>query len=47
MRSAVYDYFVANYAGPLTTAAAAALANRGAYNAWVERIATWVRRWRA
>ena len=42
MRAAVYDYFVANYAGPLTPAAAAALANRGAYNAWVQRIATWV-----
>ena len=42
MRSAVYDYFVANYAGPLTPAAAAAMANRGAYNAWVDRIATWV-----
>jgi hypothetical protein len=42
MRSEVYDYFVANYSGPLTRAAAAALANRGAYNAWVDRIATWV-----
>jgi len=42
MLSTVYDYFVANYSGPLSTAAAAALANRGAYNAWVERIATWV-----
>lgn len=42
MRSAVYDYFVATYAGPLDAAAAAAMANRGAYNAWVERIATWV-----
>ena len=42
MRSTVYDYFVANYAGPLSPAAAAALANRGAYNAWVDRIATWV-----
>jgi hypothetical protein len=42
MRAKVYDYFVANYAGPLTPAAAAALANRGAYNAWVQRIATWV-----
>ena len=42
MRASVYDYFVANYAGPLTPAAAAALANRGAYTAWVERIATWV-----
>ena len=41
-RSAIYDYFVANYAGPLTPAAAAALANRGAYEAWVSRIATWV-----
>ena len=42
MRAAVYDYFVANYAGPLTPAAASALANRGAYHAWVQRIATWV-----
>jgi hypothetical protein len=42
MRSTVYDYFVANYAGPLDAGAAAAMANRGAYNAWVGRIATWV-----
>jgi hypothetical protein len=42
MLATVYDYFVGNYAGPLTPAAAAALANRGAYKAWVERIATWV-----
>ena len=42
MLRAVYDTFVASYAGPLTPGAAAALANRGAYNAWVERIATWV-----
>jgi hypothetical protein len=42
MRAAVYDYFVSTYAGPLSPAAAAALANRGAYNAWVGRIATWV-----
>jgi hypothetical protein len=42
MRATVYDYFVANYTGPLSGAAAAALANRGAYNAWVARIATWV-----
>jgi hypothetical protein len=42
MRAEVYDYFVANYAGPLTPAARSALANRGAYHAWVQRIATWV-----
>lgn len=42
MRSTVYDSFVANYAGPLSPAAAAAMANRGAYKAWVDRIATWV-----
>jgi hypothetical protein len=42
MRSAVYDYFVGSYVGPLSPGAAAALANRGAYNAWVDRIATWV-----
>jgi hypothetical protein len=42
MRAAVYDDFVANYAGPLTPAARSALANRGAYHAWVQRIATWV-----
>jgi hypothetical protein len=42
MRSTVYDYFVENYAGPLDAGAAAAMANRGAYNAWVGRIATWV-----
>ena len=41
MQKSVYDLFVANYTGPLTPAAAAALANRGAYNAWVDRIATW------
>jgi hypothetical protein len=41
MRADVYDYFVANYAGPLTPAASSALANRGAYHAWVQRIATW------
>jgi hypothetical protein len=41
LRSAVYDSFVANYAGPLSPAAAAAMANRGAYHAWVDRIATW------
>jgi hypothetical protein len=42
MRAAVYDLFVDGYAGPLTHDAAAALANRGAYRAWVERISTWV-----
>ena len=39
--SAVYDGFVANYTGPLSPGAAAAVANRIAYNAWVDRIATW------
>jgi hypothetical protein len=38
----VYDYFVENYVGPLSPAAAAAVANRSEYNAWVDRIATWV-----
>jgi hypothetical protein len=38
---AVYDSFVANYTGPLSPGAAAAVANRDAYNAWVDRIATW------
>jgi hypothetical protein len=42
MLAAVYDFFVANYAGPLSPGAAAAMANRGAYHAWVDRIATWV-----
>ena len=42
VRPEVYDYFVANYVGPLSPAAAAASENRSAYNAWVERIATWV-----
>jgi hypothetical protein len=42
MQAMVYDYFVANYAGPLTPAATAALADRNAYHAWVDRIATWV-----
>ena len=41
MLPVVYDYFVTNYAGPLSPAAAAAVANRGAYNAWVQRIAAW------
>ena len=41
MLPAVYDYFVANYAGPLSPAAAAAVANRDAYHAWVQRIAAW------
>jgi hypothetical protein len=42
IRPEVYDYFVANYVGPLSPAAAVALANRSAYNAWVDRIAAWV-----
>ena len=41
MRADVYDYFVANYVGPLSPDAAAAMANRAAYNSWVERIANW------
>ncbi len=41
MLSTVYDSFVANYAGPLSPAAASAVANRRAYQAWVERIAAW------
>ena len=41
MQKSVYDLFVSNYTGPLTPAAAAAVANRDAYNAWVQRIATW------
>jgi hypothetical protein len=41
MRSEVYDLLVANYAGPLSSDAAAAIANRHAYLAWVDRIAGW------
>ena len=41
MVSTVYDSFVANYAGPLSPAAASAVANRRAYLAWVQRIAAW------
>jgi hypothetical protein len=42
MQPSVYDLFVTGYAGPLSPAAAAARANRVAYNAWVERIAGWI-----
>ena len=42
MRPEVYDLFVGSYAGPLTRDAAAAVANRRAYLAWVERITGWV-----
>jgi hypothetical protein len=38
---AVYDYFVANYRGPLSHDARVAVANRRAYLSWVDRIATW------
>ena len=41
MLSAVYDSLVANYAGPLSPSAASAVANRRAYQAWVQRIAAW------
>jgi hypothetical protein len=41
MLSTVYDSLVANYAGPLSPAAASAVANRRAYLAWVQRIAAW------
>ena len=41
MLSTVYDSLVANYAGPLSPAAASAVANRRAYQAWVQRIAAW------
>ena len=41
MLPVVYDYFTTNYVGPLSPAAAAAVANRDAYNAWVQRIAAW------
>ena len=41
MVSTIYDSFVANYTGPLSPAAAAAVANRRAYLAWVQRIAAW------
>jgi hypothetical protein len=37
----IYDYLVQNYVGPLSSAARTALVNRGAYDAWVARIATW------
>ena len=42
VRPEVYDRFVADYRGPLTLDAAAAVANRLAYLAWVDRIASWV-----
>jgi hypothetical protein len=42
MSAAIYDSLVDGYAGPLTPGAAAALANRVAYRAWVQRISTWV-----
>ena len=42
MRPEVYDLFVSSYVGPLTPDAAAAVANRLAYLAWVDRIGTWV-----
>jgi hypothetical protein len=38
---AVYDFFVANYQGPLSEGARVAVANRIAYLGWVDRIATW------
>jgi hypothetical protein len=41
MLSTVYDALVANYTGPLSPAAASAVANRRAYQAWVQRIAAW------
>ena len=37
----VYDYFVANYGGPLSQDARVAVANRKTYLAWVDRIAAW------
>jgi hypothetical protein len=41
MLSTVYDSLVANYSGPLSSAAASAVANRRAYQQWVQRIAAW------
>jgi hypothetical protein len=41
VRPDVYDAFVAGYHGPLSSDARLAVANRQAYQAWVERIAAW------
>ena len=41
VQPSVYDYFVANYGGPLSQDARVAVANRKAYLAWVDRIAAW------
>jgi hypothetical protein len=41
MLSTVYDSFAENYTGPLSPAATSAVANRRAYQAWVQRIAAW------
>lgn len=38
---AVYDVFATSYDGPLSAAARQALANRRAYNGWVDEIAQW------
>ncbi|MGH2594614.1 MAG: hypothetical protein ACRDH7_01470 [Actinomycetota bacterium] len=41
IRPYIYDYLVVNYRGPLSRGARSAVANRGAYMSWVDRIAAW------